>query len=65
MGISLSGVDAGHLGGHMICGSRPRSTQTLCAFTDVAAYGVVVVPGTGNSGVSTASAFRSAVERRS
>lgn len=65
MGISLASVDAGRLGGRMVCGSRPNSTQTLCAFTDVAAYGVVVVPGTGSSGVSTAGAFRTAVERRS
>jgi hypothetical protein len=65
MGITLGGVDAGRLGGQMLCGSRPASTQTLCAFTDVAAYGVLVVPGTGSSGVSTAGAFRTAVERRS
>lgn len=65
MGITLGRVDAGSLGGHMLCGAKPGSTQTLCAFTDVAAYGVVVVPGTGNTGVSTAGAFRTAVERRS
>jgi hypothetical protein len=65
MGITLAAVGPGHLGGHMVCGSRPQSTQTWCAFTDVAAYGVVVVPGSGSSGVSTAGAFRSAVERRS
>lgn len=65
MGITLGRVDAGRLGGHMLCGSKPGSTQTMCAFTDVAAYGVVVVPGTGSGGLTTAGAFRTAVERRS
>jgi hypothetical protein len=65
MGITLSAVNPGHLGGHMLCGSPVKGTQTLCAFTDLAAYGVVVVPGVGVDGVSTAGAFRTAVERRS
>lgn len=65
MGIVLSPVDAGRLGGHMSCGSPAKTAQTLCAFTDVAAYGVLVVPGRGTDGLMTAGAFRTAVERRS
>jgi hypothetical protein len=65
MGIRLSPVEPGRLGGHVLCGSPAKGTQTLCAFTDLAAYGVVVVPGAGAEGVSTAGAFRAAVERRS
>jgi hypothetical protein len=65
MGITLSPVDAGHLGGQMTCGSAAKANQTLCAFTDVAAYGVLVVPGKGTDAVQTAGAFRTAVERRS
>lgn len=65
MGISLNAVAPGQLGGHMLCGSPAKGGQTLCAFTDLAAYGVVVVPGVGADGVSTATAFRAAVERRS
>jgi hypothetical protein len=65
MGYTLTQVDPGRLGGQMVCGSRPKGSQTFCAFTDVAAYGVVVVPGQGRDGVNTAGAFRAAVERRS
>jgi hypothetical protein len=65
MGYTLTEVDPGQLGGQMVCGSRPKGAQTFCAFTDVAAYGVVVVPGQGRDGVNTAGAFRAAVERRS
>lgn len=63
-GITLSPVDAGQLGGRMSCGSPVKGNQTLCAFTDVAAYGVLVVPGRGAEAFQTATAFRSAVERR-
>jgi hypothetical protein len=65
MGIALAPVDPGHLGGHMMCGSPAKGAQTLCAFTDLAAYGVLVVPAAGAQGASTAAAFRTAVERRS
>lgn len=65
MGIALSPVDAGPLGGHMSCGSPAQGAQTVCAFTDVAAYGVLVVPGRGSDGLATAGVFRKAVERRS
>lgn len=64
-GITLNPVDAGPLGGQMSCGSAAQGTQTVCAFTDVAAYGVLVVPGRGTEGLNTAGAFRTAVERRS
>ena len=64
-GVTLKPVDAGPLGGQMSCGSPAQGAQTVCAFTDVAAYGVLVVPGRGADGRTTAGAFRSAVERRS
>lgn len=64
MGYTLSQVDAGQLGGQMTCGSAAKASQTLCAFTDVAAYGVLVVPGRGADALQTAGAFRTAVERR-
>ena len=64
-GVVLAKVDAGGLGGQMLCGSAPKDTQTMCAFTDVAAYGVVVVPGRGADAVNVAQAVRTAVERRS
>jgi hypothetical protein len=65
LGVQLTPADTGTLGGHVQCGTVPRRDQTICVFTDVAAYGVVVVPGTGQTGLTTARAFRGAVEHRS
>jgi hypothetical protein len=64
LGFTLTPSRAGRLGGSVWCGANARKAETLCAFTDVAAYGVVVVPGTGTVGESMAEAFRSAVEHR-
>jgi hypothetical protein len=64
-GVALAKVEAGGLGGQMVCGTAARGAQTMCAFTDVAAYGVIVVPGRGADAVNLAHAFRTAVELRS
>ncbi len=65
LGFTLTRSDAGSLGGQMWCAASTRRHQTFCAFTDVAAYGVVLAPGVGADGLSTAGTFRTAVERRS
>jgi hypothetical protein len=64
LGFVLSKTNAGPRGGQMVCGANPRKAETFCAFVDVAAYGAMIVPGVGPSGLATARAFRSAVEQR-
>jgi hypothetical protein len=64
LGVQLTSANAGGLGGRVACGTVPGRSETVCVFTDVAAYGVVVVPGTGKTGLTTATAFRVAVEHR-
>jgi hypothetical protein len=65
LGFTLSRSDAGPRGGQMWCGSSAKRAQTFCAFADVAAYGAMIVPGTGSDGRALALTFRSAVEARS
>jgi hypothetical protein len=65
LGFTLAPVDAGARGGQLWCGASPKRAQTFCAFVDVAAYGAMIVPGTGSDGRALALTFRSAVEARS
>jgi hypothetical protein len=65
LGFTLLKTEAGPRGGQMLCGANPHKAQTFCAFVDVAAYGAMIVPGVGASGLATASTFRTAVEQRS
>ncbi len=65
LGFELTRVAAGPRGGQMWCGSSVKRGQTFCAFTDVAAYGAMIVPGDGADGQALALTFRSAVEARS
>jgi hypothetical protein len=64
LGFALSPADAGPRGGQLWCGVNPHKAETFCAFVDVAAYGAMIVPGVGASGLATAGTFRTAVEQR-
>ncbi len=65
LGFTLTRVGAGPRGGQLWCGTNAKRAQTFCAFADVAAYGAMIVPGTGANGQALALTFRSAVEARS
>jgi hypothetical protein len=61
--LDFEDVDAGSLGGEVLCSSAPA--VTVCFFVDAGAYGSAVVVGTPDRATQLVPQVRAAVERRS